>query len=300
METIKEETVATRQGKKYPVATVRTWRTLTLGFGLVNVKLSIQTLIGDDDDRMGGHVYCKEHRQRVNMKAHCPTCGECETEKCYEHEGRLVTLTDNEAAQLVPLDLEKRLDVQAYVPADSIDPLYIENTYGVWWGEDVYAPAWAMFSEALRESGKWIVGTTQLGRTTRVMALRWSTAAGCVVAHTLKHDARIRWTHMESISEAVRGIEVTPEHVAQAELALSTSLAETFDVAEVEDTYNETLKEAIRAKAEGLAPAPKAPEVGVEIPDLMAALVATIGEGKKKKEAAAKKKAAPKKEKVAA
>lgn len=282
--------MAERRGKKYGVSVVRTWRTLTLGFGLVNVKVAIQTLI-TDDNRMSGHRYCAEHGQRVAMKNNCPTCGECGTITGYEVDGEIVTLTDSEAADLVPLDYEKRLNVTAYIEGDQIDPLYIENTYGVWWAEDAYAPAWAMFSAALAESRKWLVGTTQLGRTTRVMALRYSEAAGCVVAHTLKHDARIRWTHTAAIAEAVGMVEVTPEQVAQASMALGMALADEFDLAEVEDTYDENLREALAAKRKGLAPAAKAPEVGVDVPDLMAALVATINEGRKAPKAAAKKKA---------
>lgn len=269
--------MAERKGKKYPVATVRTWRRMTLSFGLVNIGVAIQPMISEGE-KIGGHVYCAKHKVQINLKKYCAECdGPCEEvlHAYTTEDGRLVTMTDAEASDLIPLDYEKRLNLTAYVEAHEIDPALVSQSYVVWWAEDAYAPAFVMLVRALEESRKYLVGTTQLGRTSRVVILRWSDDAGTVVAHTLTHDAYVRWQHAHAVRDAIASIEVPEEHVEMA-LQVFETLADSFDLSTVEDTYNETLRTAIEAKARGTTPEPVSTQDSTPAVDLLAALKASV------------------------
>lgn len=267
--------------KAHPVALVRKWRgvRLTIPIPQANgsmlpypINVAIQTA-EQDGDKLSGHRYCKEHMQRIRQLNSCPTCGECETVQGYEHGESVVTMTDGEIASLVP-NIGNRADMSALI--DAPDPTTIAKTYAIWWDDDDAAQALAVFGAALRDTGKWLVGTLHLQATTKPFALRWSDEAGTVVAHELRYADRVRWDYLSAIADAAPVVD--EDSIAGAVSALE-QLPSEWDVAAIRDTYNDNVRAAVEAKAGGATPT-KATTADDSAPDLMTVLRASVEDAK--------------------
>lgn len=311
--------------RAYP-APMTAWRTLTLSIPLngnpfgFTLRASVKTAT-DDGDKLSGHRYCSTHLQQVSMKNHCPECGVCDTITGYEHGETVVTMPDSEVHALMPAD-ENAATLTAMVDASEVDPLLIEKTYLVWWGDDSSAKNFALLAGALRASGKWLVGSGTVGNAhTKPFALRYSEVAGALVAHTLLHDVRVRWGMLTAVGDSTAGLGeqlgLDDTHYGGAALLLSDALDDSINLSTIADTYNDDLRAAVEAKAAGVeAPEKAKAPVPAAVPDLMDSLRASVEANKGTKapklgrrgvevdvgtpdEAVARAKRTPKREKVA-
>lgn len=186
--------------------------------------------------------------------------------KAYEDaDGSLIPITDEDLASL-PLPTTKTIDIVAFVPADSIDPLQMDAAYYLASGGSNAAKPYTLLREALKRGHRVALAKFALRGKERLGMLR--VVGDVIVLHGLHWPDEIRVPEGVAPTEDVK--------VRDKELDLAESLMDTLgeaDVNDLHDDYRQAVEEMIAAKTEGHdLPAPERPAGGGKVIDLMAAL----------------------------
>ncbi|MEU3219446.1 Ku protein [Streptomyces sp. NPDC006971] len=215
---------------------------------------------------------------RIRYRKVCEIDGEevgaAEIGKAYEDaDGSMIPITDEELGSL-PLPTAKTIEIVAFVPATSIDPLQMDAAYYLSANGVPAAKPYTLLREALKRSRKVAVAKYALRGRERLGMLR--VVDDVIAMHGLLWPDEIR-----SPEGAAPEADVT---VRDAELDLADALMDTLgevDMESLHDDYREAVEELIAAKAEGrtLEPA-KAEASGGKVVDLVAALEKSVREAK--------------------
>jgi DNA end-binding protein Ku len=176
----------------------------------------------------------------------------------------LVPVTDQDLEGM-PLPTAKAIDIVAFVPAESIDPVRIGDSYYLEADGQVSAKPYKLLRQALERSGKVAVAKFALRGRERRGLLRVEDDA--LVLHSMHWPDEIR----SPAELAPPPVDIGDSEVDGA-LALMDAMGQD-DLSDYHDEYRVALEQVIAAKAEGKAP----PTAGVQEPagqvvDLMAAL----------------------------
>jgi len=249
----------------------------SVSFGLVNVPIRLYSATENHDVQ-----FRQVHREdggRIKYQRVCSECGELvafdDIAKGYETEdGGMVVLTDEDFADL-PSKTSKEIGVVKFVPAEEIDPLWLDKSYYLEPDKAATKP-YVLLRDAL-ESEKRVAIVTVSIRTRMTMAVL-RVREGVIVMQTMIWPDEIRKPDF-----AVLGDET---HASEQELKMAhlliDQLAGDFDPDAYEDDYALALKALVKAKVEGgevQAPAAAAEESG-EVVDLLAALAKSVEKAK--------------------
>ncbi|MFD7286617.1 Ku protein [Streptomyces sp. NPDC059863] len=240
-----------------------------ISFGLVSIPIKLVN--ATENHSISFRQIHKADGGRIRYRKVCELDGEevstPEIGKAYEDaDGSMIPITDDDLAAL-PLPTAKTIEIVAFVPADSIDPLQMDAAYYLSAGGVPAAKPYTLLREALKRSKKVAVAKFALRGRERLGMLR---VVGDVIAmHGLLWPDEIR------VPEGVAP--ETDVTVREAELDLADALMDTLgsvDLDSLHDDYREAVEEMIAAKAEG-GPTPErepAAGGGGKVLDLMAAL----------------------------
>ncbi|MER5360682.1 Ku protein [Streptomyces sp. NPDC002785] len=187
--------------------------------------------------------------------------------KAYEDaDGSVIPITDEDLGSL-PLPTAKTIEIVAFVPAASIDPLQMDAAYYLCANGVPAAKPYTLLREALKRSQKVAVAKYALRGRERLGMLR--VVDDVIAMHGLLWPDEIR-----SPEGVAPETEVT---VRDAELDLADALMATLgevDMDSLHDDYREAVEELIAAKAQGrtLEPADADASGGGKVIDLIAAL----------------------------
>ena len=257
---------------------------LTIGFGLVNVPLTMR-LIREPKRSVSGRMLCPTHLQPITTAYRCG-------ESCdHEHllgRGEAVTgyARPDDPASFVVLDdgvldeiAEERTgtaSIERVCPVNEIDPIYFTKPYlldpqkGGEQGFDLLATV-------LREDGNAAVANVVLSKSTVMLVICWSNELGALVGHVCEYADRIRWHDVEAVKSAAAKRPVPEAAYLDIARQLLGDLSGSFDAGEVEDTYTTGLVDAIAAAASGKPRTVVAKTASVApAGDLMAALTASL------------------------
>jgi len=239
----------------------------SISFGLVNVPVRMYSAIDERDVRF--HLLHEKDDSRIGYDKVCKKEGkpipDDEIVKGYEvSEGKYVYLTD-EDLEAAAGESYRSIDIQDFVDADEVDPIYFERTSYLGPGEGAEKP-YALLVRAMEESGL-------VGIVTYVM--RDKQQLGCVRVR----DGMIVLEKMFFADEIrpTKGIRPRKATVPKQELAMALDLIDRFrgpfEPEKYEDTYREALLEVIDRKRRGKdVHAEAEPERGEEPADLLEAL----------------------------
>jgi DNA end-binding protein Ku len=176
-----------------------------------------------------------------------------------------VPVTDDELAQM-PLPTARAIEIVAFVPAQSIDPVRIGDSYYLEAAADVAAKPYKLLRQALERSTKVAVAKFALRGRERLGLLR--VKGDALVLHSMHWPDEIR----SPAELAPPTVEIDESEIDGA-IALMEAMGQD-DLAAYHDEYREALERVIAAKAEGRRPpsAEAAPEPAGQVVDLMAAL----------------------------
>ena len=245
-----------------------------ISFGLVNVPVKLVTAVSRKTVRF--HELHAEDGARVQHKRVCSADGEevpyGEIVKGYDLGGeRYVVVTPEELEGLDP-QKTRTIDIQEFVSVEEIDPMLYDNAYYLMPDGAPAVKAYELLRRAMAEAGR--------------------VAIGRVVIRTKGHLAAIRPAgDALTLEPMLFGDEVVPQDAlelptvdsepAEREIAMARqlidSLSTDFDPDRHRDEYRERVLELIEQKARGeeVVTAPEA-EAPAAVPDLMAALEASI------------------------
>ncbi len=244
-----------------------------ISFGLVTIPVKIVSATETHDVRFR-QVHLAD-MGRVRTRKVCELDGEAvsqdEIGKGYEiAKGQTVPVTDEELEQM-PLPTAKAIEIEAFVDADSIDPVRISDSYYLAADGQVAAKPYTLLRKALERSSTVAVAKWAWHGRERLGLLR--IREGAIVLHSMKWPDEVR----DPQELAPRQVEVGEEEIEQAlELAERMTIE---DLSGFHDEYRKALEDIIAAKTEGQtlpAPAEDEGREKGEVVDLMAALNASV------------------------
>lgn len=197
--------------------------------------------------------------------------------KGYEYEKDHYVIIDDSDLEKIRLETARVIDLQQFVHAEELDPLYLENPYYVAPDGPVAEEAFRVFREAMKAKKQVGIGRLVLSGREQIVAMGVKDKG--FVLTTLRYAAEVRSS--TAYFEDIRNGEVSKPNLKLAE-QLIASLTRPFDPAKFTDRYQDALMEVIKAKIEGTEPVvAQEVEMGTVI-NLMEALKQSVAAAPKK------------------
>ena len=280
-----------------------------ISFGLVNIPVKLYSAVSKKTVRF--HQLDGKTGSRIQQKRVNPQTGE---EVPYEQLVKGYELSPDRFVVITPEELEgiepkktRTIDIEDFVDIEDIDPIYYDHPYYLAPGTGA-GKSYALLLQAMEDSGKVGIARVVIRSKEQLVALR--PRGEVLTMETLLFGDEV--VDPEEIGDLPDTDEVKASK-REVDMArqLIDSLSSDFDPDKYKDEYREAVLEMIERKADGqeiaVQPAEEEPEA---VPDLMAALEASIagakrqgGSGSKPKAAASKNgssKKSPAKKKTAA
>ena len=263
-----------------------------ISFGLVNIPVKLYSAVSRKTVRF--HQIDAESGARVRQKrvgGDGEEVGYEQIVKGYEiGPDRYVTITPEELESLEP-QKTRTIDIEDFVDLEDIDPMFYDHPYYL--APDTgAAKAYRLLVDAMEDSGKVAVARVVLRSKEHLVAIR--PRSGVLAMETMLFADEV--ISPDSLDELSGDGEVA---TSDRELAMAKQLIESltseFEPEKYRDEYRERVLDLIERKAQGETVVVEAPaEEPAKVPDLMAALEASIATAKgqskpKRKRAPAKK-----------
>ncbi|ATU90467.1 Ku protein [Phyllobacterium zundukense] len=237
-------------------------------------------------DRIAFHTLNRETGHRVNRQFI-----DSDTGKPVEREDQVkgyeigandyIVLEPDEVAAAVP-ESDKTMAVEAFISYDEIDHIYFDKPYYLTPSDRHGQEAFELIREGLRAEKVAALAQTVLFRRVRTLLIRAEDSG--LIATTLNFDYGVR-SAKDAFSD-IPEMKIKGEMLDLAKHIIETKYG-TFDPSKYDDRYEEALAELVKAKLEGKAIPARKQQKTDKVVDLMQALRASAGMGKKP--AAAKK-----------
>ncbi|MET7429841.1 MULTISPECIES: Ku protein [Streptomyces] len=268
-------------------------------FGLVTVPVGLYTATGDHTVHF--HQLQRGTSDRVrNKRVNERTGDEVDTSdivKGYElDEGQYVVVEPDELDEIAP-GRSQTIDITDFVDLDRIEPVYFDRTYYIAPRGKEYTQVYELLRAALAESNRAGIATFVMRNKQYLTALRAEDKV--LVLQTLHWADEVRDPGQE-LPELPSGRAGRGKQLDMA-LQLVDALSSDWDPRKYHDTYQEKVRELVKAKAEGrqIAAAEEPPEA-TNVIDLMRVLEGSLrsarsGRGGKEQAGERKGRAAPRK-----
>jgi DNA end-binding protein Ku len=275
-----------------------------ISFGLVNVPVKLYSAVSRKTVRF--NQLNAETGNRIQQKRVDPETGDEvpfeQIVKGYElARDRYVVITPDEMDALDP-EKTRTIDIIDFVDLVEIDPIYYDHPYYLVPDKGA-EKAYGLLLGAMNEAGKVAIARVVLRSKEQLVAIRPSDDL-LMMETMIFHDEVVPPEELDDLPEAGK-LKVSERELKMAQ-QLIDSLSSEFDPTRYRDEYRDKVLALIERKAQGeeiaVQPEPAKP---AKVPDLMAALEASLaavkdedddGAGKKpaKKKAPAREKAAAK------
>jgi DNA end-binding protein Ku len=265
----------------------------TISFGAVAVPVKLYSAV----EPKTVHFH-EVHLQDGARIEHRPFCAKEDKEvpreevvKGYElSSGRYVVL-DKEEIDAAGGSRSRIIDVEHFVTATDIDPVYYEKSYFLG-ARDEGADAYRLLHDALERSGRAAIGRFSFHKREYLVAMR--PYDDVLALHTMRFADEL--VGAKDLDTPRRARKPEPKELKMAK-SLIDSLHEPFRPGRLHDEYREAVLAAIRRKAKGKEIAVAEEPATEPSDDLMAALKASLS-GDKATARKPKKKASPRKAKA--
>jgi DNA end-binding protein Ku len=276
-----------------------------ISFGLVTVPVKLYSAVQRKSVRF--HQLSGKTGVRIQQKRVDPTTGE---EIAYEDIVKGYEIAPDQYVRIEPAELEsldpkktKTIEISDFVALDEIDPVFYDHPYYL-------APAaggakpYRLLWEAMEETRRVAIAKVVIRQKENLVAIR-PMEGGVLGMSTMIFADEV--VPADRLDDLPGDVDATPQEVEMAKLLID-QLAADFEPEKYADTYREEVLALIERKAEGreIAVQPALEEEAKPVPDLMAALKASLDAVQKTdggKKPAAKKaptKKAPARKKAAA
>jgi DNA end-binding protein Ku len=264
-----------------------------ISFGLVNIPVKLYSAVSKKTVRF--HQLDREDNQRIQQKRVNPRTGE---EVPYENLVKGYELSPERYVIITPEELEglepqktRTIDIEDFVELSEIDPIYYDHPYYLVPDKGA-GKAYKLLLDAMRDSGKVAVARVVIRSKENLVAIR--PLDGVLTMETMLFADEV--IPSEGIEEIPSDGDVkTSARELEMAKQLIDSLTAEFEPGKYRDEYRERVLDMIERKADGQDVVVEAPaEEPQKVPDLMAALEASIA-GAKRQGGAPKKKAAARK-----
>ncbi|HVZ17392.1 MAG TPA: Ku protein [Terriglobales bacterium] len=250
-----------------------------LTFGLISMP--VRLFSGARGSRVSFHMLHRPDHVRVKQQLICPeeevVVDRSEIVKGYEfRKGEYVVIEPDEIKKIEP-KTAKAMEILEFVKADEVDPIYFESSYYLM-PEEAGRRPYALLARALEETGH--LGIAKLTMHNREYTVILRPDQGGIVLHTMYYKNEVQ--RLENFGAP--DVEVKEGEVKVAH-QLIEALEAKFEPEKYHDTFEDNLRELIKARLEGKeVTAVEKPKKMAPVTDLMAALKQSLAtmEGKKK------------------
>jgi DNA end-binding protein Ku len=248
-----------------------------ISFGLVTVPVKLYSAVNRKTVRF--HQLSGKSGVRIAQKRVDPSTGD---EVAYEDIVKGFELTPDRYVVIEPGELEtlqpkktKTIEIEDFVELSEIDPIFYDHPYYLAPGAGGSKP-YRLLVEAMRETGRVAIARVVIRSKEALVALRPMDDHVLGMSTMLFPDEIVDADGIDEISDTT-DVEVTKRELDIAK-QLVESLAGAFDSSKYHDTYRQDVLDLIERKAAGeeIAVQPESDEEEEPVPDLMAALKASL------------------------
>ena len=244
-----------------------------ISFGLVNVPVKLYSAVSKKTVRF--HQLHDKDGVRIQQKRMCPKDGE---EVPYEHIVKGYEITPDSYVVIEPEELEaieprktKTIDIEDFVDLEDIDPIYYDHPYYLLPGQGAQK-SYKLLVTAMDDAQKVAIARVVIRQKEQLVAVR--PMNGVLQMATMNFADEV--VSPDSFDEAPGDdVETTKREVDMAK-QLIDSLSSDFEPDKYHDTYRERVLDLVERKAEGKEIAVQPAEEPAPVPDLMAALEASV------------------------
>jgi DNA end-binding protein Ku len=246
-----------------------------ISFGLVNVPIKLYSAVSRKTVRF--NQLNSDTGNRIMQKRVDPETGE---EVPYDRivkgfeltKDRYVVITPDELDSLDP-ERTRTIQIEDFVDQSDIDPIYYDHPYYLVPDKGA-AKAYGLLLNAMEASDKVAIARVVIRSKEQLVAIR--PAGDILMMETMIfHDEVVPHDELDDLPDS-KDLNVSDREVKMAQ-QLIDSLSSEFDPSQYRDEYREKVLELIERKASGeeiaVQPEPAAP---AKVPDLMAALEASL------------------------
>ncbi len=247
-----------------------------ISFGLVNVPVKLYSAVSRKTVRF--HQLHEKTGGRIKQKR---VDSQTDEEVPYEDIVKGYEIGDDRYVVVSPEELEsldpektRTIDIVDFVDLEEIDPIFYDHPYYLAPGQGADKP-YSLLREAMERAGKVAIAKVVIRSKESLVAIR---AAGPLLSMStmLFHDEVVSPAAIDELPDEEKAAKVTKREVEMAEQLIGSLTAE-FDPTKYRDEYRERVLDLIERKAEGEEITIQAPtEEPAKVPDLMAALEASI------------------------
>ncbi len=249
----------------------------TITFGLIAVPIKVHS--ATESHTIHFHQVHESDGARIKQKRMCAKEGKevpyKEVAMGYEVRGGEFVMLEKEEIDAAAGDRAHTIELEQFVDREQVDPVYYNRTYYLGAGADG-EDAYRLLHDALERAGRTGLGRWVFHNREYLVAVR--AGDDVLVLHTMRFADELVSPHKLEIQSPSR--KPSSQELNMAE-KLVDSLRKQFRPASFKDSYRDRVAALIKAKAEGKEielpeyEEPEAPD------DLMAALEASLGNGKK-------------------
>jgi DNA end-binding protein Ku len=249
-----------------------------ISFGLVTVPVKLYSAVSRKTVRF--HQLNGQTGVRIAQRRVDPSTGD---EVAYDDIVKGFELSPDRYVRIEPGELEalepkktKTIEIEDFVELADIDPIYFDHPYYLAPGAGGAKP-YRLLLDAMRETGKVAIARVVIRQKESLVAVRPMRDGDVLGMSTMLFADEIVDPGRIDELEAVEDLDVNKRELDIAK-QLVDSLAGSFEPDRYHDTYREEVLDLIERKAAGeeIAVQPAAEEEEEPVPDLMAALKASL------------------------
>lgn len=219
----------------------------TISFGLVTIPVKMYT--ATTSHGIGFHLLHKKCGTRLKMQYSCPFDGEiverADTTRGFEYAKEQYTEITDEELEAIRPEKTDRIDLLEFVPADTVDFLYIERTNYLA-PEKNGARAYKLLANAMERMNR--IGVGRYGARGKDQLVLLRPYHGGLVMHQVHYADEVR--SFDEVAPPVK-MEFRPEEEALADRLIGQLSSDAFHPEKYRDEYQERLLEAIERKVAG-------------------------------------------------
>jgi DNA end-binding protein Ku len=245
----------------------------SVSFGLVNIPVRMFPAVREHDVHFhqvapdGSRIRYKRVSEKTGREVDYD-----KIQKAYEVSSRkVVTFSHDEIKDLQPAST-KTIDIEDFVALDDIDPLYFERTYHLAPNGDAASKAYALLATVMEERQRVGIGSVVMREKQYLCAIR-PFGKGLALSTMLFEDEIVPPADVDGVPQ--RRAKVTPKE-RQLAAQIIDSLESDWKPGKYHDTYQEQLRDIIRAKGRGATIEIEEPDAPAPVTDLMEALQASL------------------------
>jgi DNA end-binding protein Ku len=220
-----------------------------LKLSLVACPVKLYSATSTAASRVSFNMIHKDTLNRVTQRYHDPELGEVERAdlvKGYQFEKDKYVIVTAEELDAIEIESSKTIDIDGFVDAADIDPIYLDTPYYLAPADEVSEEAFAVIREALAD--KKMAGMARLVLYNRERPVVIEPREPGMLLTTLRFDRLVR--KPDEIFDGIDRVKIDAEMTDIATHIIDRKRMK-FDPSQFEDKYEDALLELIKAKKAG-------------------------------------------------